>query len=89
MEKLPERVNALEAFKKAIAKADTSQKKGSRFLGKGPAAKYGSSVGQSSWHPYSREEACRGRKQVHQPNRGGASTTYRGSYKPKAGRGRK
>jgi len=82
-------VNALEAFKKAVAKADTSQKKGSRFLGKGPAAKYGSSAGQSSWHPYSREEAYRGQKQVYQPNRGGASTTYRGRYKPKPGRGRK
>ena len=57
MEKVSERVNALEAFKKAVAKADTSQKKGSRLLGKGPAAKYGSSAGQSSWHPYSREEA--------------------------------
>ena len=89
MEKVSERVNALEAFKKAVAKADTSQKKGSRFLGKGPAAKYGSSAGQSSWHPYSREEAYRGQKQVYQPNRGGASTTYRGRYKPKPGRGRK
>jgi len=65
MEKVSERVNALEAFKKAVAKADTSQKKGSRLLGKGPAAKYGSSAGQSSWHPYSREEAYRGQKQVY------------------------
>jgi len=38
MEKVSERVNALESFKKADAKADTSQKKGSHF-GERPSCK--------------------------------------------------
>ena len=58
MDEVSKRITTLESFRKSAYKADPKkQPKESRFLGKGPAAKYGGRSGRPSWRLYNRSEA--------------------------------
>lgn len=58
MDEVSKRITTLESFRKSASKADPKkQKQESRFLGKGPAAKYGGRPGRSNWHLYNRNQS--------------------------------
>ena len=57
MDQVSKRITTLESFRKSAHNADPKkQAPRSRFLGKGPAAKYRGRLGQSSWHLYGRNQ---------------------------------
>ena len=57
MDQVSKRITTLESFRKSANNADPKKHtQQSRFLGKGPAAKYGGRPGQSNWRLYRRRQ---------------------------------
>lgn len=83
MEEVSKRITTLESFRKSATKADPKKhKQESRFLGKGPAAKYGGRPGRPNWRLYNRNQAEGKVFQRHGNSHKGATRSQKYVHKP-------